>query len=96
MASLLSVSGCTVVSRIALRSPPVEELEELHKKFQEKGLVVLGCEYRMNVWVFADCFIVPCNQFASQDPADDEGIGAFCKKNYGVSFVSESHLKDSI
>ena len=29
---------------------------------------------------------VPCNQFASQDPQDDEGIGAFCQKNYGVSF----------
>jgi glutathione peroxidase-family protein len=35
---------------------------------------------------------VPCNQFASQDPADDEGIGAFCQKNYGVSFVSVTLL----
>lgn len=29
---------------------------------------------------------VPCNQFASQDPENDEGIGAFCQRNYGVSF----------
>lgn len=49
----------------------VEELEKLHKEYAEKGLVVLG---------------FPCNQFANQDPADDEGIGAFCQKNYGVSF----------
>lgn len=26
------------------------------------------------------CGLVPCNQFANQDPADDEGIGAFCVK----------------
>lgn len=52
-------------------TPQFEELEELNKKYGEKGLVVLG---------------FPCNQFANQDPADDEGIGAFCKKNYGVTF----------
>ena len=46
-------------------------MEKLHKEYAEKGLVVLG---------------FPCNQFANQDPADDEGIGAFCQKNYGVSF----------
>lgn len=49
----------------------VEELEKLHKEYADKGLVILG---------------FPCNQFANQDPADDEGIGAFCQKNYGVSF----------
>jgi glutathione peroxidase len=28
----------------------------------------------------------PCNQFGSQDPGSNEDIGAFCQKNYGVSF----------
>ena len=28
----------------------------------------------------------PCNQFGSQDPGSNDEIGAFCQKNYGVSF----------
>ncbi|UZJ53460.1 hypothetical protein CBS101457_002780 [Exobasidium rhododendri] len=52
-------------------SPLIEELEELNKKYKDEGLVILG---------------FPCNQFAGQDPENDEGIGAFCQKNYGVSF----------
>ena len=28
----------------------------------------------------------PCNQFGSQEPGTEEEIGAFCEKNYGVSF----------
>ncbi|CAO1616212.1 unnamed protein product [Jaminaea pallidilutea] len=52
-------------------TPQFGELEELHKKYQDQGLVVLG---------------FPCNQFANQDPENDEGIGSFCMKNYGVSF----------
>lgn len=52
-------------------TPQFEGLEELYKKYNPKGLVVLG---------------FPCNQFASQDPENDEGIGSFCVKNYGVSF----------
>lgn len=46
-------------------------LEELHQKYKDQGLVVLG---------------FPCNQFAGQEPENDEGIGAFCQRNYGVSF----------
>lgn len=49
-------------------TPQFAELEELNKKYKDQGLVVLG---------------FPCNQFASQDPENDEGIGAFCQKNYG-------------
>lgn len=52
-------------------TPQFAELEDLHKKYESQGLVVLG---------------FPCNQFANQDPENDEGIGAFCQKNYGVSF----------
>jgi glutathione peroxidase len=28
----------------------------------------------------------PCNQFGAQEPGTEEEIGAFCEKNYGVSF----------
>jgi glutathione peroxidase len=28
----------------------------------------------------------PCNQFGGQDPGSDADIGAFCERNYGVSF----------
>jgi glutathione peroxidase len=52
-------------------TPQFAGLEELHKTFADQGLVVLG---------------FPCNQFGSQDPGSNEDIGAFCQKNYGVSF----------
>ena len=28
----------------------------------------------------------PCNQFGAQEPGDAVEIGAFCEKNYGVTF----------
>lgn len=52
-------------------TPQYEGLEELHKKYSEKGLRVLG---------------FPCNQFGAQEPGDSAEIGAFCQKNYGVDF----------
>ena len=52
-------------------TPQFAGLEELHKAYADKGLVVLG---------------FPCNQFGRQDPGSNEEIGAFCLKNYGVSF----------
>jgi len=52
-------------------TPQFAGLEELHEKYAEKGLVVLG---------------FPSNQFGSQDPGTNEEIGAFCTTNYGVSF----------
>ncbi len=52
-------------------TPQFEGLEALHERYAEEGLVVLG---------------FPCNQFGSQDPGDNEEIGAFCQKNYGVTF----------
>lgn len=47
------------------------DLEELYKKYHDKGLEVLG---------------FPCNQFAGQEPGSAEEIAQFCKLNYGVSF----------
>lgn len=52
-------------------TPQFEGLEKLYKDYSPRGLMVLG---------------FPCNQFMSQDPGDDESIGGFCMKNYGVSF----------
>ena len=52
-------------------TPQFGGLEELHKSYASKGLVVLG---------------FPCNQFGSQDPGADGEIAEFCQVNYGVSF----------
>jgi len=52
-------------------TPQYAGIEALHRKFSGRGLEVLG---------------FPCNQFAGQEPGDAQEIGAFCQKNYGVSF----------
>lgn len=52
-------------------TPQYEGLEKLYEQYADEGLVVLG---------------FPCNQFGGQEPGDAEEIGAFCQKNYGVSF----------
>ena len=53
-------------------TPQFAGLEELHQTYGPQGLVVLG---------------FPCNQFGSQDPGSNDEIGAFCQRNYGVSFT---------
>ena len=52
-------------------TPQFAGLEKLHQTYAAQGLQVLG---------------FPCNQFGRQDPGSDAEIGAFCQKNYGVSF----------
>jgi glutathione peroxidase len=52
-------------------TPQFAGLEELHKTYGAKGLVVLG---------------FPCNQFGAQDPGSNDEIAQFCQLNYGVSF----------
>ena len=52
-------------------TPQFAGLQKLHQQYGEKGLTVLG---------------FPCNQFGRQDPGTHAEIGAFCQKNYGVSF----------
>jgi glutathione peroxidase len=47
------------------------ELEELHQRFQQQ-LVVIG---------------FPANDFKQQEQLDDAGIAAFCKVNFGVTFL---------
>ena len=52
-------------------TPQFGGLEELHKSYGGKGLVVLG---------------FPCNQFGAQDSGSNDEIAEFCQLNYGVSF----------
>ncbi len=52
-------------------TPQFEGLEALNEQYKDQGLTVIG---------------FPCNQFGSQDPGSNDEIGAFCQKNYGVSF----------
>ncbi|MGA9699584.1 MULTISPECIES: glutathione peroxidase [Acinetobacter] len=52
-------------------TPQFAGLEKLYEKYKDQGLEVLG---------------FPCNQFGGQDPGSNEQIGAYCQKNYGVTF----------
>lgn len=50
---------------------------------QYEGLQKLSAEYGDKLVVIG----VPCNQFGGQEPGEKEEIAAFCKKNYGVTFL---------
>ncbi|WP_313704762.1 glutathione peroxidase [Massilia sp.] len=52
-------------------TPQYKGLEQLYRDYHERGLEVLG---------------FPCNQFRQQEPGNEAEIGAFCEKNFGVSF----------
>ena len=52
-------------------TPQYAGLEELYQAYKQRGFEVLG---------------FPCNQFGAQEPGAAAEIGAFCEKNYGVSF----------
>lgn len=52
-------------------TPQYTGLEELHRKYSDKGLAVLG---------------FPCDQFGHQEPGDEEEIKNFCSLKYDVSF----------
>ena len=46
-------------------------LEQVYQQFRDKGVVVLG---------------FPCNQFRQQERGTEAEIGAFCERNFGVTF----------
>lgn len=52
-------------------TPQFKELQMLQDRFKDK-LEILG---------------FPANNFNEQEPLDNEGIGEFCERNYGVDFL---------
>ena len=52
-------------------------LQTLWDRYRDRGLVVIG---------------VPSNDFGRQEPGAEPEIGAFCQKNYGVTFPLSSKL----
>ena len=52
-------------------TPQYKDLEATYKEYKDKGFVIVG---------------FPANNFASQEPGNNEEIATFCQQNYGVSF----------
>ena len=52
-------------------APQFKGLEELHQKYKNKGLVVLG---------------FPCSQFLNQEPETNESVEQACEVDFGVTF----------
>ncbi|NHF70404.1 glutathione peroxidase [Flavobacterium sp. F372] len=52
-------------------TPQYEQLQAIYEKYQDKNFVIVG---------------FPANNFGAQEPGTNAEIGAFCKKNYGVTF----------
>jgi glutathione peroxidase len=52
-------------------TPQYAGLESLYRSYKDRGLMVLG---------------FPCNQFGRQEPGTAAEIGAYCARNFEVSF----------
>ncbi len=52
-------------------TPQYDGLEALHRRYADKGLVVVA---------------FPCDQFAHQEPGNDEEIASTCRLRHGVTF----------
>jgi glutathione peroxidase len=59
-----------VASKCGL-TPQYTGLEELQRRYAERGFSVLG---------------FPCNQFGAQEPGSSDEIATFCSTTYGVTF----------
>lgn len=66
-----------VASKCGL-TPQYKGLEALYREYKDRGLVILG---------------FPCDQFAHQEPGDEEEIKNFCSLNYDVSFPMFAKIK---
>ena len=58
-------------------TPQYAQLQELHKKYADQGLVILG---------------FPANEFGKQEPGTNEQIKEFCTGKYNVSFPMFSKI----
>ena len=52
-------------------TPQYAGLEELYRKYRERGFVILG---------------FPCDQFGQQEPGNEAEIKEFCRLTYAVTF----------
>jgi glutathione peroxidase len=52
-------------------TPQYKDLQALYEKYGNEKFVIVG---------------FPANDFMSQEPGTNDEIGAFCQKNYGVTF----------
>ena len=52
-------------------TPQYEGLEKLHRRYRDKGFMVLG---------------FPANDFGGQEPGSNKQIAQFCRVNYGITF----------
>jgi len=52
-------------------TPQYEQLEELQRRYADRGFTVLG---------------FPCNQFMNQEPGSNEEIRDYCSATWGVTF----------
>lgn len=58
-------------------TPQYKDLQAIYDQYKDKGFVIVG---------------FPANNFASQEPGTNEEIGAFCERNYGVTFPIMSKI----
>lgn len=58
-------------------TPQYKDLEAIYEKYKGQNFVIVG---------------FPANNFMSQEPGTNEEIGAFCQKNYGVTFPMMSKV----
>jgi glutathione peroxidase len=61
-------------------TPQYKGLQEVWSAYRDRGLIVIG---------------VPSNDFGAQEPGNETEIGAFCTRNYGVTFqmAGKVHVK---
>lgn len=52
-------------------TPQLEGLQKLHEQYKDQ-LIIVG---------------IPTNDFKGQEPRNNDEIGAFCQRNYGVEFL---------
>ncbi|MFI0427420.1 MAG: glutathione peroxidase [Flavobacterium sp.] len=58
-------------------TPQYEQLQAVYEKYKDQNFVIVG---------------FPANNFGAQEPGTNKEIGAFCQKNYGVTFPMMSKI----
>ena len=58
-------------------TPQYKKLQSLYERYGDDDFIIIG---------------FPANNFLRQEPGSNEEIGAFCEKNYGVTFPMMSKI----